>query len=100
NNLTLGNVNLIKSYKSPEYLKTATVKDDYSLLFSTTGKTINIFFYDTNGYTNVPLEANTDYILKLHEADENIEMGVFYNKGRNIIKTYTKDRIICFNTGD
>ncbi|WP_324173126.1 hypothetical protein, partial [Staphylococcus pseudintermedius] len=25
NNLTLGNVNLIKSYKSPEYLKTATV---------------------------------------------------------------------------
>ncbi|ELP8668566.1 hypothetical protein QTV07_002562, partial [Staphylococcus pseudintermedius] len=100
NNLTLGNVNLIKSYKSPEYLKTATVKDDYSLLFSTTGKTINIFFYDTNGYTNVPLEANTDYILKLHEADENIEMGVFYNKGRNIIKTYTKDRIIRFNTGD
>ncbi|MEM5614007.1 hypothetical protein AAHB43_15185 [Staphylococcus pseudintermedius] len=44
NNLTLGNVNLIKSYKSPEYLKTATVEDDYSLLFSTTGKTINIFF--------------------------------------------------------
>lgn len=100
NNLTLGNVNLIKSYKSPEYLKTATVEDDYSLLFLTTGKTINIFFYDANGYINVPLEANTDYILKLHEADENIEMGVFYNKGRNIIKTYTKDRIIRFNTGD
>ncbi|EGQ2811651.1 hypothetical protein FZ611_09905 [Staphylococcus pseudintermedius] len=100
NNLTLGNVNLIKSYKSPEYLKTATVEDDYSLLFSTTGKTINIFFYDANGYINVPLEENTDYILKLHEADENIEMGVFYNKGRNIIKTYTKDRIIRFNTGD
>ncbi|ELN1774408.1 phage tail protein [Staphylococcus pseudintermedius] len=100
NNLTLGNVNLIKSYKSPEYLKTATVEDGYSLLFSTTGKTINIFFYDANGYINVPLEENTDYILKLHEADENIEMGVFYNKGRNIIKTYTKDRIIRFNTGD
>lgn len=100
NNLTLGNVNLIKSYKSPEYLKTATVEDDYSLLFSTTGKTINIFFYDANGYINVPLEENTDYILKLHEADENIEMGVFYNKGRNTIKTYTKDRVISFNTAD
>ncbi|EGQ4452156.1 hypothetical protein D0E19_05245 [Staphylococcus pseudintermedius] len=100
NNLTLGNVNLIKSYHSPEYLKTATVEDDYSLLFSTSGKNINFFFYDSNGYTNTPLEANTDYILKLHEADENVEMGVFYNKGRNTIKTYTKDRVIHFNTAD
>lgn len=100
NNLTLGNVNLIKSYHSPEYLKTATVEDDYSLLFSTSGKNINFFFYDSNGYTNAPLEANTDYILKLHEADENVEMGVFYNKGRNTIKTYTKDRVIRFNTAD
>ncbi|MDK3856752.1 hypothetical protein O0D88_04235 [Staphylococcus pseudintermedius] len=100
NNLTLGNVNLIKSYHSPEYLKTATVEDDYSLLFSTSGKNINFFFYDSNGYTNTPLEANTDYILKLHEADENVEMGVFYNKGRNTIKTYTKDRVIRFNTAD
>ncbi|EGQ3727244.1 hypothetical protein GMI02_09410 [Staphylococcus pseudintermedius] len=100
NNLTLGNVNLIKSYHSPEYLKTATVEDDYSLLFSTSGKNINFFFYDSNGYTNTPLEANTDYILKLHEADENVEMGVFYNKGRNTIKTYTKDRVISFNTAD
>ncbi|EKH7761811.1 hypothetical protein Q1I17_001701 [Staphylococcus pseudintermedius] len=100
NNLTLGNVNLIKSYHSPEYLKTATVEDDYSLFFSTSGKNINFFFYDSNGYTNTPLEANTDYILKLHEADENVEMGVFYNKGRNTIKTYTKDRVIRFNTAD
>lgn len=100
NNLTLGNVNLIKSYHSPEYLKTATVEDDYSLLFSTSGKNINFFFYDSNGYTNTPLEANTDYILKLHETDENVEMGVFYNKGRNTIKTYTKDRVIRFNTAD
>ncbi|EHT3683466.1 hypothetical protein KXP39_000729 [Staphylococcus pseudintermedius] len=100
NNLTLGNVNLIKSYHSPEYLKTATVEDDYSLLFSTSGKNIHFFFYDSNGYTNTPLEANTDYILKLHEADENVEMGVFYNKGRNTIKTYTKDRVIRFNTAD
>lgn len=100
NNLTLGNVNLIKSYHSPEYLKTATVEDDYSLLFSTSGKNINFFFYDSNGYTNTPLEANTDYILKLHEADENVEMGVFYNKGRNTIKKYTKDRVIRFNTAD
>lgn len=100
NNLTLGNINLIKSYHSPEYLKTATVEDDYSLLFSTSGKNINFFFYDSNGYTNTPLEANTDYILKLHEADENVEMGVFYNKGRNTIKTYTKDRVIRFNTAD
>lgn len=100
NNLTLGNVNLIKSYHSPEYLKTATVEDDYSLLFSTSGKNINFFFYDSNGYTNTPLEANNDYILKLHEADENVEMGVFYNKGRNTIKTYTKDRVIRFNTAD
>lgn len=100
NNLTLGNVNLIKSYHSPEYLKTATVEDNYSLLFSTSGKNINFFFYDSNGYTNTPLEANTDYILKLHEADENVEMGVFYNKGRNTIKTYTKDRVIRFNTAD
>lgn len=100
NNLTLGNVNLIKSYHSPEYSKTATVEDDYSLLFSTSGKNINFFFYDSNGYTNTPLEANTDYILKLHEADENVEMGVFYNKGRNTIKTYTKDRVIRFNTAD
>lgn len=100
NNLTLGNVNLIKSYHSPEYLKTATVEDDYSLLFSTSGKNINFFFYDSNGYTNTPLEANTDYILKLHEADENVEMGVFYNKGRNTIKTYTKDKVIRFNTAD
>ncbi|MBJ8215226.1 hypothetical protein JGZ01_04300 [Staphylococcus pseudintermedius] len=100
NYLTLGNVNLIKSYHSPEYLKTATVEDDYSLLFSTSGKNINFFFYDSNGYTNTPLEANTDYILKLHEADENVEMGVFYNKGRNTIKTYTKDRVIRFNTAD
>lgn len=100
NNLTLGNVNLIKSYHSPEYLKTATVEDDYGLLFSTSGKNINFFFYDSNGYTNAPLEANTDYILKLHEADENVEMGVFYNKGRNTIKTYTKDRVISFNTAD
>lgn len=98
-NLVIGNVNLIRSYKSSENITNGTVETDYAIRLPL-GKSINFYYYDRNGEVNTPLEANTDYILKLHEADPEVEMGVFYNQGKNTVLRYSKDRVMKFNTDD
>lgn len=98
-NLTIGNVNLIRSYKSTQNIANGTVESDYAVRLPLS-RNINFYYYDRYGYVNPPLEPNTDYILKLHEADPEVEMGVFYNQGKNTLLRYSKDRVMKFNTDD
>ncbi|REH99031.1 phage tail spike protein [Staphylococcus felis] len=98
-NLEIGNVNLIRSYKTTQNIVNGTIEGDYAVRLPLS-RNINFYYYDRNSYVNPPLESNTDYVLQLHEADADVDMGVFYNKGSYTVVPYSKERIIKFNTGD
>ncbi|MFO3690245.1 phage tail spike protein [Staphylococcus felis] len=97
--LEIGNVNLIRSYKTTQNIVNGTIEGDYAVRLPLS-RNINFYYYDRNVDVNPPLEPNTDYVLQLHEADADVEMGVFYNKGSYTVVPYSKERIIKFNTGD
>lgn len=97
--LEIGNVNLIRSYKSKQNIANGTIEGDYAVRLPLS-RNINFYYYDRNVDVNPPLEPNTDYVLQLHEADADVEMGVFYNKGSYTVVPYSKERIVKFNTGD
>ncbi|MFO3718487.1 phage tail spike protein [Staphylococcus felis] len=99
NDLEIGNVNLIRSYRSTQNIANGTIEGDYAVRLPL-GRNINFYYYDRNGDINPPLEPNTDYVLQLHEADADVDMGVFYNQGKNTISPYSRNRIVKFNTGD
>ncbi|WP_181897462.1 phage tail spike protein [Staphylococcus felis] len=99
NNLEIGNVNLIRSYKTTQNIVNGTIEGDYAVRLPL-NRNINFYYYDRNGDVNPPLEADTDYVLQLHEADADVDMGVFYNKGSYTVVPYSKERIVKFNTGD
>lgn len=98
-NLKIGGKNLIRSYRSTQSIANGTVEGDYAVRLPL-NRNINFYYYDRNGDINPPLEPNTDYVLQLHEADADVDMGVFYNQGRNTVSAYSKDRVVRFNTGD
>lgn len=98
-NLEIGNVNLIRSYRSVQNITNGTIENDYAVRLPL-NRNINFYYYDRNDNVNMHLEPNTDYVLQLHESDEEVDMGVFYNQGRNTISPYSKNRIVKFNTGD
>lgn len=77
---TVGNVSITDSNKA-------------SIL--TTGSRINISFYTENGNA---LKPNTTYTLQSANKDNNIDWGVFYNKGKNTIAGYTANNTITFDT--
>lgn len=93
--MQIGNLNLIRSYKSNQNTTSGIVEDDYVVMLPLSRR-IDFNFYGANN----PLEPNTDYILQLHDASADVEMGVFYNQGRSIISAYSRNRIVKFNTGD
>lgn len=97
--LEIGNVNLIRSYKTTQNIVNGIIEGDYAVRLPLS-RNINFYYYDRNGDINPPLESNTDYVLQLHEADANVDMGVFYNKGSYTVVPYSKERIVKFNTGD
>ncbi|WP_181895213.1 phage tail spike protein [Staphylococcus felis] len=97
--LEIGNVNLICSYKTTQNIVNGIIEGDYAVRLPLS-RNINFYYYDRNSYVNPPLESNTDYVLQLHEADADVDMGVFYNKGSYTVVPYSKERIIKFNTGD
>lgn len=99
NDLEIGNVNLIRSYRSTQNIANRTIEGDYAVRLPL-NRNINFYYYDRNGDINPPLEPNTDYVLQLHEADADVDMGVFYNQGRNTVSSYSRNRIVKFNTGD
>lgn len=96
NSLTVGGNNLIRSFNSNFGFSGGTIEGDYAARLPQ-GKTIHFYLY---GNYASPLEPNTDYILQLHESDADVEMAVFYDFGRGILKQYTKNRVIKFNTED
>ena len=90
------NRNYLQSYYSPhQNIVNGVINGPYSVTLNA-NRTLN--FYDRGNGTNPTLEENTDYILKIHESDQNVRMGVFYNKGSDTIIGYTTDNIIRFNT--
>ncbi|MFO3694356.1 phage tail spike protein [Staphylococcus felis] len=97
--LEIGNVNLIRSYKTTQNIVNGTIEGDYAVRLPLS-RNINFYYYDRNDDVNPPLEPNTDYVLQLHEADADVDMGVFYNQGRNTVSSYSRNRIVKFNTGD
>ncbi|REH96632.1 phage tail spike protein, partial [Staphylococcus felis] len=97
--LEIGNVNLIRSYKTTQNIVNGIIEGDYAVRLPLS-RNINFYYYDRNGDINPPLESNTDYVLQLHEADADVDMGVFYNKGSYTVVPYSKERIVKFNTGD
>lgn len=97
--LEIGNVNLIRSYKTTQNIVNGTIEGDYAVRLPLS-RNINFYYYDRNDDVNPPLEPNTDYVLQLHEADADVDMGVFYNQGRNTVSSYSRNRIVKFNTSD
>ncbi|MCH4514238.1 hypothetical protein MKR26_07595 [Staphylococcus haemolyticus] len=94
------NRNYMQSYYSPsQNIVNGNINGAYSATLNTS-RTLNFYFYDRGTGTNPTLEQNTDYILKIHEADTNVKAGVFYNQGSNTIVGYTTDKVIRFNTKD
>lgn len=92
------NRNYLQSYYSPhQNIVNGVTNGAYSVTLNA-NRTLNFYFYDRGNGTNPTLEENTDYILKIHESDQNVRMGVFYNKGSNTIIGYTTDNVIRFNT--
>ncbi|WP_053040416.1 phage tail spike protein [Staphylococcus haemolyticus] len=92
------NRNYLQSYYSPhQNIVNGVTNGAYSVTLNA-NRTLNFYFYDRGNGTNPTLEENTDYILKIHESDQNVRMGVFYNKGSNTIVGYTTDNVIRFNT--
>lgn len=92
------NRNYLQSYYSPhQNIVNGVINGAYSITLNA-NRTLNFYFYDRGNGTNPTLEENTDYILKIHESDQNVRMGVFYNKGSNTIIGYTTDNVIRFNT--
>lgn len=92
------NRNYLQSYYSPhQNIVNGVINGAYSVTLNA-NRTLNFYFYDRGNGTNPTLEENTDYILKIHESDQNVRMGVFYNKGSNTIVGYTTDNVIRFNT--
>lgn len=92
------NRNYLQSYYSPhQNIVNGVINGAYSVTLNA-NRTLNFYFYDRGNGTNPTLEENTDYILKIHESDQNVRMGVFYNKGSNTIIGYTTDNVIRFNT--
>lgn len=92
------NRNYLQSYYSPhQNIVNGVINGAYSVTLNA-NRTLNFYFYDRGNGTNPTLEENTDYILKIHESDQNVRMGVFYNKGFNTIIGYTTDNVIRFNT--
>ena len=92
------NRNYLQSYYSPhQNIVNGVINGAYSVTLNA-NRTLNFYFYDKGNGTNPTLEENTDYILKIHESDQNVRMGVFYNKGSNTIIRYTTDNVIRFNT--
>ncbi|MCM5673117.1 phage tail spike protein [Staphylococcus hominis] len=92
------NRNYLQSYYSPhQNIVNGVINGAYSVTLNA-NRTLNFYFYDRGNGTNPTLEENTDYILKIHESDQNVRMGVFYNKGSDTIIGYTTDNIIRFNT--
>lgn len=92
------NRNYLQSYYSPhQNIVNGVINGAYSVTLNA-NRTLNFYFYDRGNGTNPTLEENTDYILKIHESDQNVRTGVFYNKGSNTIIRYTTDNIIRFNT--
>ncbi|MDU0485551.1 phage tail spike protein [Staphylococcus haemolyticus] len=98
NSVKSTNRNYMQSYYSPsQNIVNGNINGAYSATLNT-GRTLNFYFYDRGTGTNPTLEQNTDYILKIHEADTNVKAGVFYNQGSNTIVGYTTDKVIRFNT--
>ena len=94
------NRNYMQSYYSPsQNIVNGSINGAYSVTLNTS-RTLNFYFYDRGAGTNPTLEQNTDYILKIHEADINVKAGVFYKKGSYSIVGYTTDKVIRFNTKD
>ncbi|OHQ32654.1 hypothetical protein HMPREF2548_08850 [Staphylococcus sp. HMSC067G10] len=92
------NRNYLQSYYSPhQNIVNGVINGAYSVTLNA-NRTLNFYFYDRGNGTNPTLEENTDYILKIHESDQNVRMGVFYNKGSDTIIGYTTYNIIRFNT--
>ncbi|MGJ0147566.1 phage tail spike protein [Staphylococcus hominis] len=92
------NRNYLQSYYSPhQNIVNGVINGAYSVTLNA-NRTLNFYFYDRGNGTNPTLEENTDYILKIHESDQNVRMGVFYNKGSDTIVGYTTDNVIRFNT--
>ena len=92
------NRNYLQSYYSPhQNIVNGVINGAYSVTLNA-NRTLNFYFYDRGNGTNPTLEENTDYILKIHESDQNVRTGVFYNKGSNTIIGYTTDNIFRFNT--
>lgn len=92
------NRNYLQSYYSPhQNIVNGVINGAYSVTLNA-NRTLNFYFYDRGNGTNPTLEENTDYILKIHESDQNVRMGVFYNKGSDTIIGYTTDNVIRFNT--
>lgn len=98
NSVKSTNRNYMQSYYSPsQNIVNGNINGAYSATLNT-GRTLNFYFYDRGTGTNPTLEQNTDYILKIHEADTNVKAGVFYNQGSYTIVGYTTDKVIRFNT--
>ncbi|WP_053026289.1 phage tail spike protein [Staphylococcus haemolyticus] len=98
NSVKSTNRNYLQSYYSPhQNIVNGVTNGAYSVTLNA-NRTLNFYFYDRGNGTNPTLEENTDYILKIHESDQNVRMGVFYNKGSNTIVGYTTDNVIRFNT--
>lgn len=98
NGLQVDGKNLIRSFfsDSPMFEKTAgtTFVDDTKATLNS-GQRINIKFFDEFKNTLLP---NTDYTLRIEESSDNIEIGIFYNRGSNIVVGYANVREIQFNT--
>lgn len=98
NSVKSTNRNYLQSYYSPsQNIVNGVIKGAYSVIMDT-NRTLNFYFYDRGTGANPTLEQDTDYILKIHESDINVRVGVFYNKGSNSIVYYTTDKIVRFNT--
>ena len=91
------NRNYLQSYYSPhQNIVNGVINGAYSVTLNATEHLISISM--TEVMVLILHEENTDYILKIHESDQNVRMGVFYNKGSDTIIGYTTDNIIRFNT--
>lgn len=92
------NRNYLQSYYSPtQNVVNGVTNSAYNVTLNTS-RTLNFYFYDRGNGANPTLEQNTDYILKIHESDPNVKVGVFYNKGSYTIVGYTTDKVVRFNT--
>lgn len=92
--------NLIRSFlsDSPMFDRTrGAIFESETKAILNNGKRLDIMFYDDFENELLP---NTDYTLKVEESSNDIEMGVFYNKGGNIVVGYANVREIQFNTKD